>query len=217
MTGNLPGYHGCYLRIDLTKGSSDRITLDEKFLRSCLGGSGLGVALLLREGVAAVDQPPPAALAFVFSPLVGSPLTTSAKFAVVSKSPLTQRINDSLSSSGFALAGKRTGHDAIVIIGRAAEPSVIVIDEDVVRVEPAGSLMGLLNREAQTQLRARLGADYQVASIGPAGERLVRFATISHDGRHAGRGGSGAVLGSKTSRRLRFVVLVAARGEILSC
>ena len=208
MTGNLPGYHGCYLRIDLTKGSSDRITLDEKFLRSCLGGSGLGVALLLREGVAAVDPTsPPAALAFDFSPLVGSPLTTSAKFAVVSKSPLTQRINDSLSSSGFALAGKRTGHDAIVIIGRAAEPSVIVIDEDVVRVEPAGSLTGLLNREAQTQLRARLGADYQVASIGPAGERLVRFATISHDGRHAGRGGSGAVLGSKN------IKAIAVRGS----
>lgn len=64
VTGNLPGYHGCYLRIDLTKGSSDRITLDEKFLRSCLGGSGLGVALLLREGVAAVDptSPPPHSL-----------------------------------------------------------------------------------------------------------------------------------------------------------
>ena len=208
MTHQVPGYHGCYLRIDLTTGSSERVALDEDLLRSHLGGSGLGVALLLKEGAAEVDPlSPSAALAFVFSPLVGSPLTTSAKFAVVSKSPLTQRINDSLSSSGFALAGKKTGHDAIVIVGHAAEPSVIVIDEQGVRLEPAGSLGGLPNREAQAQLRARLGTDYQVASIGPAGERLVRFATISHDGRHAGRGGSGAVLGSKN------IKAIAVRGS----
>ena len=90
-----------------------------------LGGTGLGVYLMLREQQAAVDPlSPEACLAFVFSPLVGSPLTTSAKFAVVSKSPLTNRYNDSLVSSGFAIAGKRTGADALVITGRAAEPSV---------------------------------------------------------------------------------------------
>ncbi len=208
MTDNVPGYHGCYLRIDLTTGSSERVALEEELLRSYLGGSGLGVALLLKEGSAKVNPlSPDAALAFVFSPLVGSPLTTSAKFAVVSKSPLTQRINDSLSSSGFALTGKKTGHDAIVLVGRAAEPSVVVIDEQGVRLEPAGSLSGLSNRAAQDQLRERLGAGYQVASIGPAGERLVRYATISHDGRHAGRGGSGAVLGSKN------IKAIAVRGS----
>ena len=208
VTDELHGYHGCYLRIDLTTGSSERVALDETLLRSYLGGSGLGVALLLKEGAAEVDPlSPSAALAFVFSPLVGSPLTTSAKFAVVSKSPLTQRINDSLSSSGFALAGKKTGHDAIVLVGQAAKPSVVVIDEQGVRLEPAGSLSGLPNRAAQDQLRERLGTGYQVASIGPAGERLVRYATISHDGRHAGRGGSGAVLGSKN------IKAIAVRGS----
>ncbi len=203
-----PGYHGCYLRIDLTTGSTERVALNESRLRQSLGGSGLGVEILLAEGAAEADPlSADATLAFVFSPLVGSPLTTSAKFAVVSKSPLTQRINDSLASSGFALAGKKTGHDAIVLTGKAPVPSILVIDDGHVRLKPAGELWGLNNQEAQDRLRGELGAGYQVATIGPAGERLVRYATISHDGRHAGRGGSGAVLGAKN------IKAVAVRGS----
>jgi aldehyde:ferredoxin oxidoreductase len=193
-----PGYHGNYLRVDLSTGSSRRVALDETMLRRSLGGSGLGVEVLLREKAACANPlSPAAALAFVFSPLVGSPLTTSAKFAVVSKSPLTDRLNDSLSSSGFAITGKKTGHDAIVLVGKAAKPSVLVIENDRVRIEPAGELWGMTNDHAQRALREQLGTEFQVATIGPAGERLVRYSTISHDGRHAGRGGSGAVLGSK--------------------
>ncbi|HUQ71938.1 MAG TPA: aldehyde ferredoxin oxidoreductase family protein [Planctomycetaceae bacterium] len=198
-----PGYHRCYLRVDLTTATSRRVPIDNATLRNYLGGSGLGVALLLNEGTAVVDPlAPEAALAFVFSPLVGSPLTTSAKFAVVSKSPLTNRINDSLASSGFPLAGKKTGHDAILLVGRAEVPSILIIDDDSVRIEPAGDLWGLPNREAQDRVRQRLGNDYQCATIGPAGEKLVRYATISHDGRHAGRGGSGAVMGSKNIKAI---------------
>ncbi len=204
----VPGYHGCYLRVDLTTESSARVALDERRLRRFLGGSGLGVDILLGEGAAEADPlSEQAVLAFVFSPLVGSPLTTSAKFAVVSKSPLTERINDSLASSGFALAGKKTGHDAIVLTGKANQPSILVIDDDGARLEPAGELWGLTNRAAQDRLRQQIGADYQVATIGPAGERLVRYATISHDGRHAGRGGSGAVLGAKN------IKAIAVRGS----
>ncbi len=202
------GYHGGYLRVDLSTGSSQRVELPEETLRSYLGGSGLGVAILLEEGSATVEPlSPAAAIALIFSPLVGSPLTTSAKFAVVSKSPLTERINDSLASSGFALAGKKTGHDAIVLVGRAEEPSILVIEESSVRLEPAGPLVGLPNDETQSRIREQLGNEFQVASIGPAGERLVRYATISHDGRHAGRGGSGAVLGSKN------IKAIAVRGS----
>lgn len=203
MRTDVPGYHGRYLRVDLTTGSAEPVVLDEGLLRRFLGGSGLGTAILLREGSAEVNPlSPEAALAFAFSPLVGSPLTTSAKFAVVGKSPLTGRINDSLASSAFALAGKKTGHDALVLVGRAPEPSILVIDDDRVRLEPAGKLWGLSNRDAEASAHRRLGADYSCATIGPAGERLVRYATISHDGRHAGRGGSGAVLGSKNVKAL---------------
>ena len=145
---------------------------------------------------------PAAPLVFAFSPLVGSPLTTSAKFAVVSKSPLTDRINDSLASSGFAIAGKSCGCDAIVIVGRAPELSVLIIDDGQVRVESAAECAGKTCQETEAGLRSRLGANFRIASIGPAGEHLVRYATISHDGRHAGRGGSGAVLGAKNIKAI---------------
>ena len=203
MTNLTPGYHGCYLSVDLSTNRAQRVELDESDLRKFLGGSGLGVSLLLRDGSALKDPlSPEAAIAFVFSPLVGSPLTTSAKFAVVSKSPLTDRINDSLSSSGFALHGKKTGHDAIMLRGRATQPSILIIDNNQVRQEPASQLWGLSNRQVQSVLRERLGAEFQIASIGPAGERQICYATISHDGRHAGRGGSGAVLGAKNIKAI---------------
>ena len=87
---------------------------------------------------------------FVFSPLVGTPLTTSAKFAVVAKSPLTGRLTDALASSHFAIAGKLTGHDAIVLRGTCDEPSVVVIDRGEVRIcEPADDLWGLPAAEAE--------------------------------------------------------------------
>ena len=199
----MPGYHGAYLRIDVAGGSVERRPLDAAVLRQYIGGSGLGAHLLLAEGGATCEPlAPEAPLVFAFSPLVGSPLTTSAKFAVVSRSPLTGRFNDSLASSGFALAGKRCGADAIVIVGRAPALSVLVIDDGAVRLEPAEDVRGATCQVTEETLRARLGADFRIASIGPAGERAVRYATISHDGRHAGRGGSGAVLGSKNIKAI---------------
>lgn len=198
-----PGYHNCYRRVDLSTGQMRDVALDDAALRRFVGGVGLGAHLLLAEGAADRDAlAPESPLIYVFSPLVGSPLTTSAKFAVVSKSPLTERINDSLASSAFAIAGKRTGCDAMLFVGRANEPVVAVIDDDELRLEPAANLWGLSSRETELALRERLGADYEVASIGPAGERQVHYATISHDGRHAGRGGSGAVMGAKNLKAI---------------
>jgi aldehyde:ferredoxin oxidoreductase len=197
------GYHGHYLRIDAGTGTATRVPIDEAVLRNYLGGSGLGARLLLDEGAAIADPlAPEAPLVFAFSPLVGSALTTSAKFAVVSRSPLTGRFNDSLASSGFALAGKRCGCDALVIVGRAPRLSVLVVDDGDVRLESAEEVRGAACPTAEETLRARLGPEFRIASIGPAGERAVRYATISHDGRHAGRGGSGAVLGSKNIKAI---------------
>ncbi|HEX4275730.1 MAG TPA: aldehyde ferredoxin oxidoreductase family protein [Bryobacteraceae bacterium] len=197
------GYHGRYLRIDVTRGAGKYLPLDESVLRQFLGGSGLGVHLLLAEGAPVLDPlSPEAPIVFAFSPLVGSPLTTSAKFAVVSKSPLTERINDSLASSGFAIAGKSCGCDAIVIAGRAPLLSVLIVDDGEVKLESAEDFRGATCRDTETGLRARLGANFRIASIGPAGENLVRYATVSHDGRHAGRGGSGAILGSKNIKAI---------------
>jgi aldehyde:ferredoxin oxidoreductase len=197
------GYHGCYRRIDVSSGSVERVPLADTVLRQFIGGSGLGVRLLLDEESAHLDAlDPRAPLIFAFSPLVGSPLTTSAKFAVVSKSPLTDRINDSLASSGFAIAGKSCGCDAVVLVGRAPELSVLIIDDGEVRLESAADITGATCEATDQQLRSRLGANFRIATIGPAGEHGVRYATISHDGRHAGRGGSGSVMGSKNIKAI---------------
>ena len=187
--------------------------LKESVLRSYIGGAGLG-AWLMHECCPAAVEPldPDAPLIFVFSPLVGTPLTTSAKFAVVAKSPLTGRLTDALASSHFAIAGKLTGHDAIVLRGACARPSVLMIDGDSVSVVPADDLWGLPAAEAELRLRERMGPAWRVAAIGPAGERLVRYATISHDGRHAGRGGLGAVMGSKRCK----AIMVRARHKVAS-
>lgn len=192
------GYHGCSLRIDLSTRSFERRPIPEAVLRKYIGGVGLGTWLLLQEGLGGVDpHDPRMPIVFAFSPLVGTSLTTSAKFAVVAKSPLTNRLCDSLSSSHFAIAGKKTGCDAIVIVGVASEPLAVRIDGDAVSFESAADWWGLSSRETGQAIRDSWGNRFRVASIGPAGEKLVRYATISHDGRHAGRGGLGAVLGSK--------------------
>jgi aldehyde:ferredoxin oxidoreductase len=199
------GYHGRYLCVDLADGTAIAVPLAEDVLRRFLGGVGLAAWLMHREAPPGVDPlAPEAPLIFSLSPLVGTPLTTSAKFAVVAKSPLTNRLNDALSSSHFALAAKRAGMDALVIVGARASPSVLVVDGRQVRIEPAGDLWGLSPGAAAVALAERLGSRFHTAVIGPAGENRVRYATISHDNRHAGRGGLGAVMGSK---RLKAVAV----------
>ena len=202
------GYFGQALVVDASAGTAHRLPLPDELLRAYIGGAGLGTWLMHRLAPPGADPLSPAApLAFVFSPLVGTPLTTSAKFAVVAKSPLTGMLNDALSSSHFAISGKLTGHDAIVVHGACDRPSVLLVDGAGARFTGAADLWGLSAAEAETRLRERLGRGWRVAAIGPAGERGVRYATISHDGRHAGRGGLGAVLGAK---RIKAVAVRAA-------
>jgi aldehyde:ferredoxin oxidoreductase len=197
------GYFGRALVVDAATGTSSALPLPDQILRAYIGGSGLGAWLLHRLGTPGADALDPAApLAFVFSPLVGTPLTTSAKFAVVAKSPLTGMLTDALASSQFAIAGKLTGHDAIVIQGRAPHLSVLLVDGDGTRLLDARGLTGRTAAETDNKLREQLGRGWRMAAIGPAGERGVRYATISHDGRHAGRGGLGAVMGAKNLKAI---------------
>jgi aldehyde:ferredoxin oxidoreductase len=205
------GYHSQYLLVDLSTRLARPMPLDPAVLRAYIGGSGLGTWLLHRHSGDGQDPLGASApLVFVFSPLVGGPLTTSAKFAVMCHSPLTGRINDSLSSSHFAIAGKKTGFDAFVIVGAAEQPMCLVIEPEGVRFEEAQEVWGLPSTDASARLATRLGTGFRLAAIGPAGENLVRYATISHDGRHAGRGGTGTVMGSK---RLKAI---AVRGDRLT-
>ncbi len=203
------GYHGRYLRLDLTAGTAAWVPLAGPTLRRYLGGVGLAAYLMHHEAPPGVDPlAPEAPFVFCLSPLVGTPLTTSAKFAVVAKSPLTGRLNDALSSSHFALAARRAGCDALVLVGACARPSVVVVEDGAFRLEPAADLWGLPAEEAGERLTGRLGPGFHAAAIGPAGENRVRYATVSHEKRHAGRGGLGAVLGAK---RLKAVAVAGSR------
>jgi aldehyde:ferredoxin oxidoreductase len=207
------GFFGKALVVDVRgdHATGTALALDDRVLRAYLGGVGLGTWLMHRTAPPLVDPlGPDAPLAFVFSSLVGTPLTTSAKFAVVAKSPLTGLLTDALASSQFAIAGKLTGHDAIVVRGRADRLSVLLVDGDGPRLEPAPELAGRSAAEAETMARERFGRGWRTAAIGPAGERGVRYATVSHDGRHAGRGGLGAVLGAKNIK----AVLVKAATKV---
>src|SRR6185503_17897818 len=137
------GFHGRLLHIDLNSGKSSRQDLEESRLRGFLGGIGLGTSLLYDYGPPRVDPfAPDNPLIFTSAPLVGTGLTTTAKYAVITKSPLTGFIADSLSSSHFALELKRVGVDAVVITGRAAAMVYLAIDGDRVFFREATHLIG---------------------------------------------------------------------------
>jgi aldehyde:ferredoxin oxidoreductase len=203
------GYQGRLLHIDLTAKTSRPRELEEVRLRAFLGGIGLGTSLLYDFAPPGCDPLSPSnPLIFASAPLVGTGLTTTAKFAVLTKSPLTGFIADSLSSSFFALELKRAGFDAVVITGRAAAPVYIFVDDGKVQVRDGTKLWGKSATETEAAIRAELNdSSVRVASIGQAGENQVRFATISNEGRHAGRGGVGAVMGAKNLKA------VAVRGS----
>lgn len=198
------GFFGRVLHVDVGSGRSACHALEESRCRDYLGGIGLGTSLLHEYAPARVDPLSPAnPLVFTSAPLVGTGLTTTAKFAVVTKSPLTGFIADSLSSSHFALELKRLGIDGLVITGQAASLVYVIVRGDTVEVRDAGRVRGKTPDETQTWVRtdARCPGAW-VAAIGTAGENRVRFATISNEGRHAGRGGVGAVMGSKNLKAI---------------
>ena len=199
------GYHGKALVVDLSSRSHHWDDIPEQVLRSFIGGIGLGTYLLYRYCPAGADPlGPDNPLIFVSSPLVGSRLTTSSKFAVMTKSPLTGFIGDSLSSSFLATELKKTCGDALIIVGRAETPTLLFIEDGVPQFLDAADLMGLGTFDTEKAVKERLGGPrVRVASIGPAGEHLVRYASIANDGgRQAGRCGPGAVMGSKNLKAL---------------
>jgi len=198
------GFHGRLLHIDLTTGQSTWRELEPARLRAFLGGIGLGASLLYDYAPPGVDPFSPAnPLIFASAPLVGTGLTTTAKFAVVTKSPLTGFIADSLSSSHFALELKRIGIDALIITGRSSAMSYVLIQDKRVEVRSAEHLRRKNPLDAESIIRSELNLPtLRVAAIGLAGENLVRFATISNEGRHAGRGGVGAVMGAKNLKAI---------------
>ena len=200
----LYGYNGRALVVDLTRRTSRWQPLDADALRRFIGGTGLGAYLLYEHCPPGVEPLSPGnPLIFVTSPLVGSRLTTSSKFAVLTKSPLTGFIGDSLSSSFMATELKKAGCDALIITGKSEFPCLLSIDDGAVDFLDGSELMGLSTSETERAVKERLGHRRRVACIGRAGENLVRFASITNDGgRQAARTGPGAVMGSKNLKAI---------------
>ena len=199
------GYHGRYLRIDVTTASArSRVPLGEDVLRQFLGGSGLGARLLLDEGGADRGSARAGGAA-------GLRLQPARRQPADHLRQICRRQQEPADRSHQRLAGQQRFRDRRQAL-RLPTPSSSSAGRPSSRcwsstMAPSASnrpttLRGATCQATEATLSARLGADYRIASIGPAGERAVRYATISHDGRHAGRGGSGAVLGSKNIKAI---------------
>ena len=150
------GYNGKVLIINLTTRETRWESLGEDVLRKFIGGTGLGTYLLYKHCPPGIEPYDPAnPLIFVTSPLVGSRLTTSSKFAVLTKSPLTGFIGDSLSSSFMATELKKTGCDALIITGKSASPCLLSINDGDVQFLDASDLLGLSTLETERTIKGR--------------------------------------------------------------
>ena len=192
-------YSGRILHVDLTTQRTRVQQVSAEFLKTYLGGVGLATRLVYDNVPKGCDPlGPDNALCFACSAFAGTTMPVGTKHGVASKSPLTGFIGDSLSGSHFSEMIKRAGWDGLVIKGAAPEWSVLFIDDDDVHFLDASPFMGMETIKAQQAIRRKLGDEnVRVSAIGPAGENLVRYATIDNDGRQVGRTGNGTVMGSK--------------------
>ena len=195
----MDSYSGKYLVVDLNSQKTEVRELPKRLLRDYLGGTGLGTRLLLEWAKAGADAlSPDNPIVFACGGLSGSMAPASACHAVVTKSPLTGLLSSSVSSGLWSLALKRTGFDAVVITGAASAPVYLFIDDNQVHFRKADSLAGKGCPQTEAVIRRESGdSRVQVASIGPAGESMVRFATVKDGHRLPHRGGAGAVMGAK--------------------
>ncbi len=194
------GYMGRLLFVDLSSGRLEDIPLDMDMARRFVGGSGLGARLLADYLTPDTDPFDPAApLIFMTGPFVGTPIPAAGRYSVVARSPLTTFVGEANSGGFWGPELRFAGYDGIIITGQAEPWAVLVIEGGRAQLIHRPDLAGLDTYEVQDRLRADLNLPKaKVAAIGPAGERLVRYAAIMNDhGRAAGRTGMGAVMGSK--------------------
>jgi len=192
------GYREKLLRIDLTSGSSREEQIDAALLRAFIGGRGLGASLLYREvGEKADPLGSENKLIFTSGPLVGTTAPCSGRFCVSTKSPQTGFYLYSLCSGRFGEAMRKSGYGALIIEGKASSPVYLLIENGEVTIRDAGMLWGLNTDKTEQRLKEELAGKVSVACIGLAGENLLKLACILSEGRAAGRGGPGAVMGSK--------------------
>ncbi len=200
------GYANHVAFIDLTERKVEYDEVCEEDARKYIGGRGLGVKYVYDINPKADPFSPENPHALMVGPLTGSLVPLSGRLASVTRSPLTGTITDSHVGGYVGAALKWAGFDGIVMTGVSDKPVYLLVKDGVVKIEDATSLWGRGTLEVTKLLKSKYGEEAKVFAIGPAGERKVRFASIIHDGgRASGRGGTGAVMGSK---RVKAVVVV---------
>jgi aldehyde:ferredoxin oxidoreductase len=208
------GVRGRVLFVDLSERKHWVEELDPAVARQFLGGYGLGAWLMWKHFPAKVDAlDERACFAICAGLLTGLHTPFSGRIQIVGKSPLTGTWADSNSGGSVASHLKQAGYDALVVRGKAAEPTVLVVRDGEISFEPAGSLWGQEIPETFDALKARFGGkrDVGVSAIGPAGEKQLRIASVMNDRYHAfGRQGFGAIYGSKHLK----AIVVAGSGEV---
>jgi aldehyde:ferredoxin oxidoreductase len=206
----LHGYGGHILRIDLTSGEIRREDTDPQEAIRAIGGRGLNSWRLHEELKRDVDPLSPENMLLIgVGPLTGTLLSTSAYMTVSGKSPLTGILGDSAAGGHFGPELKQAGYDQLIITGRSEKPAYLLIADDRVEIRDARHLWGMDIFETTKALRKELKDNaFQVAAIGPAGENLVKYATVAcNHSRMCGRTGMGCLFGSK---RLKAI---AVRGS----
>jgi len=203
---NMPhAYNGKILRVDLSLGKVTTEEYPENFYRKYFGGEGFVGYFLLKEVPKGVDPlGPQNKLIFATGPLTGTPAGGCGRHSVGAKSPLTGGFGEADSGGYWGAELKMAGFDAVIIEGKAEKPVYLFIRDGEVSLKDASRLWGMKALECQNAIRKELGdAQIKVAQIGPAGEKLVRFASVMNDlDAAAGRTGMGAVMGSKNLKAI---------------
>ncbi|HEA69061.1 MAG TPA: aldehyde ferredoxin oxidoreductase [Desulfobacterales bacterium] len=198
------GYAGTILRVDLINAIVRKEPLSESLAENFIGGRGFVAKMLYDEissGIGPYD--PENMLIVAAGPLTGQFLPAGGKTHFGTKSPATGGYADSNMGGHFGPQLKYAGYDVLVITGKAERPSYLFVSDNSVEIRPAAEYWGQGAITSEKNLKNRLGDDYQIITIGPAGENRVRYACISHDfGRQAGRTGVGAVMGSKNLKAI---------------
>ena len=210
----MQGYAGKILHVDLSTGALDIEEPTEDFYRTYVGGSALGLYYLFRHTAAGADPyGPDNTLTFALGGLTGAPIAGQSRCTAVAKSPITGGAGDSQAGGFWPAELKFAGLDAIVIRGTSAEPVYLWIHQGDAELRPAGHLWGKGTSEVDALLKEELEDQrIQISQVGPAGERLVRFAAIMNMANRAhGRTGLGAVMGSK---KLKAIVVRGGKKKI---
>jgi len=201
------GYCGKMLFVDLTKGSHEVLDLTEETAKQFIGGYGIGAKVLFERMKPGSDAlGPDNIVGFTTGPLTGTGALLSGRYTVVCKSPVTGGWNDANSGGFFGPELKKAGFDAVFVQGASKTPVYVWINDGEVEIRDAAHLWGKDILETEAALKDELGENrLRAAMIGPAGEKLSLISAVINDThRAAGRGGCGAVMGSK---KLKAVVV----------